>query len=89
MGVTMIYQMHITPQPTVDNAQAKMFKFMPWIFMLFCYNYSCALALYMTISYLFTIGQQIIINRMKDDGDPAPVEVAGGKTVKNVTPRKK
>jgi len=90
MGATMIFQMKLTPQSTVDNAQAKIFKFMPWMFTLFCYNFSCALALYSTVNGLFTIGQQLIINRMKDDvvpvATPAPT---GRKTVKNVTPRKK
>jgi YidC/Oxa1 family membrane protein insertase len=91
MGATMIFQMKFTPQPTVDNAQAKIFKFMPWMFTLFCYNFSCALALYSTVNGLFTIGQQLIINRMKDDEVPPPAAPvpAGRKPVKNVTPRKK
>jgi YidC/Oxa1 family membrane protein insertase len=86
MAATMVYQMRLTPQPTVDNAQAKMMKFMPIIFTLFCYNYSCALALYMTINGLFTIGQQLVINRMKDL-EPAPAVAPAG--MKNVTPAKK
>ena len=88
MGATMIIQTRLTPQPAVDNAQAKMLKFMPWLFTLFCYSFSCALALYSTINGLFSIGQQIIINRMKDDGDPATA-AAGADGMKNVTPRKK
>jgi YidC/Oxa1 family membrane protein insertase len=86
MGATMLYQMRLTPQPTVDNAQAKMMKFMPVLFTLFCYSFSCALALYSTINGLFTIGQQLVINRMKDN-EPAPV--AGTAGMKNVTPAKK
>jgi YidC/Oxa1 family membrane protein insertase len=91
MGATMIFQMRLTPMPTVDNAQAKIFKFMPWMFTLFCYNFSCALALYSTINGLFTIGQQLIINRMKDPVDIVPAVPAptGNKKVKNVTPKKK
>lgn len=90
MGATMIFQMKLTPQPTVDNAQAKIFKFMPWMFTLFCYNFSCALALYSTVNGLFTIGQQLVINRMKDEPlPPAPVPTKGGKKVKNVTPKKR
>jgi YidC/Oxa1 family membrane protein insertase len=68
-----------------------MMKFMPVIFIAFCYNFSCALALYSTINGLFTIGQQLVINRMRDDGDPAdkaPLST-GGKPMKNVTPAKK
>ena len=90
MGATMIFQMKLTPQPTVDNAQAKIFKFMPWMFTLFCYNFSCALALYSTVNGLFTIGQQLVINRMKDEPlAPIPVAAKGNKKVKNVTPKKR
>jgi YidC/Oxa1 family membrane protein insertase len=97
MGATTIISMRLTPQPSVDNAQAKMMKFMPWFFMLLCYNFSCALALYSTINGLFTIGQQLVINRMKDEGDIAsPGGIAmedaaalAGKPMKNVTPPKK
>ncbi|MBI5380486.1 MAG: membrane protein insertase YidC [Opitutae bacterium] len=90
MGATMIIQMQLTPQPTVDNAQAKMFKFMPYIFALMCYSFSCALSLYSTINGIFTIGQQLVINRMKDADDaPAAEPIRGGRPVKNVTPAKK
>ncbi len=91
MGATMIFQMRLTPQPTVDNAQAKMMKFMPVLFTLFCYGYSCALAIYMTVNGLFTIGQQLVINRMKDPVTvAAPAKTPGGKPApKNVTPAAK
>ncbi|MGC4074592.1 MAG: membrane protein insertase YidC [Nibricoccus sp.] len=89
MGITMIVQMRLTPQPSVDNAQAKMFKFMPYIFALFCYTFGAALALYSTVNGLFTIGQQLIINRMKDAPlAPVPIAAKGGKGMKNVTPKK-
>jgi YidC/Oxa1 family membrane protein insertase len=91
MGITSIIQMRLTPQPTTDNAQAKMLKFMPYMFILFCYTYSCALAIYWTVGNIFTIGQQLIINRMKDTADTSvPAEpIRGGRSVKNVTPSKK
>ncbi|HEY5550435.1 MAG TPA: membrane protein insertase YidC, partial [Opitutaceae bacterium] len=83
MGASMIYQMRLTPTPTMDNAQAKMLKFMPYMMLVFCYSFSSALSLYWTVSNLFTIGQQLIINRMKDDVVvPAPAAVKslpGGK----------
>ena len=91
MGITSIIQMRLTPQPTTDNAQAKMFKFMPYMFIIFCYRYPCALALYWTVGNIFTIGQQLIINRMKDTADTSvPTEpLRGGRPAKNVTPSKK
>ncbi len=89
MGATMIYQMRLVPQPTMDNAQARMMRFMPLMYVAICYNYSCALSLYSTINGLFTIVQQLFINRMKDDGDPTHAPVTGGKSLKNVTPARK
>jgi len=93
MGATMIIQMRLTPTPSTDNMQAKLLKFMPWMFTLFCYNFSCALALYSTVNGIFTIGQQLIINRMKNDGPAAATTAPDlgsgskrGKALKNVTP---
>jgi YidC/Oxa1 family membrane protein insertase len=88
MGATMIIQMRLTPTPTTDQAQAMMFKIMPWIFTIFCYNFSCALALYSTVNGLFTIGQQMVINRMPEpELEKREVKPAAG--MKNVTPKKK
>lgn len=95
MGVTMFYQMKLTPAPSVDNMQAKIFKFMPFFFTAICYNFSCALALYSTINGLFTIGQQLVVNKYtKTDPVPTPLGVPsgtgkGGKKIKNVTPPRK
>ncbi|HZP60459.1 MAG TPA: YidC/Oxa1 family insertase periplasmic-domain containing protein [Opitutaceae bacterium] len=94
MGATMIYQMSLVPQPTMgDQTQAKMMRFMPFIYIVFCYQYSCALSLYSTINGLFAIIQQLLINRMKNDGDPThtagAARPAGGKPLKNVSPVRK
>ena len=89
LGVTMIFQTRLVPQPaTVDNTQATLMKFMPVVFTLVCYGLPSALSLYSTTNGLFTIVQQLVINRMKED-EPVAVTAAGGKTVKNVTPPKK
>jgi YidC/Oxa1 family membrane protein insertase len=93
MGATMIVQMRITPQPTtMEGPQVMMMKIMPIIFTLFCYNFAAALALYSTVNGLFTIGQQLLVNKYVKDDDitppPAPVG-KGGKPVKNITPPKK
>jgi YidC/Oxa1 family membrane protein insertase len=58
---------------------------MPWIFMIFCYNFAAGLALYSTVNGLFTILQQVIINRMPEP--QLPINEPGG--IKNVTPKKK
>jgi len=94
MGATMIIQMRLTPTPTTDNTQATMMKVMPWMFTLFCYNFASGLALYSTINGLFTIGQQMVINRMPEPQLPAIAGAATGTTtgtgsMKNVTPKKK
>lgn len=86
LGVTNFVQMQLTPQTNIDKAQATMMKLTPIIFLFICYPFSCALSLYSTVNGLFTIGQQIFINRMKDDGDPTP---AINDRLKNVTPKKK
>jgi len=90
MGATTIIQMRLTPTPTTDNAQATMMKFMPWMMMIFFYNFAAGLALYSTINGLFTIGQQLVINRMPEPHLPG-VHAAGGAAdgMKNVTPPKK
>ncbi len=96
MGVTMYYQMKLTPSPTTDNLQAKIFKLMPFFFTAICYNFSCALALYSTINGLFTIGQQLVVNKYSaEDPTPTPLGVPSGtgkggkgKKIKNVTPGK-
>jgi YidC/Oxa1 family membrane protein insertase len=85
MGATMIYQMRLQPTPTTDAAQAAMMKFMPLIYMFFCYSFASALSLYSFVNSLFTIGQQMVINRMPE---PQLVPVASD-SMKNVTPKKK
>ncbi len=58
MGVTMILQMKLTPQPaTVDKTQKLMFTIMPFFFLFICYNFAAALALYWSTQNLFAIFQ--------------------------------
>ena len=62
MAVTMILQMKLSPQ-SGDPAQRKMFMLMPLIFILMCYNFASALALYWTIQNLISIVQLQINKR--------------------------
>ncbi|QIF04200.1 membrane protein insertase YidC [Roseimicrobium sp. ORNL1] len=58
MGLTMFLQMKLTPQPaTVDKMQQRIFMFMPFMFLFFCYNFASALALYWTFTNIFMIVQ--------------------------------
>jgi YidC/Oxa1 family membrane protein insertase len=58
MGITMVLQMKMTPQPaTMDKTQGFIMKFMPLIFLFFCYNFASALALYWTTQNIYSIIQ--------------------------------
>lgn len=63
MGITMFWQMHMTPMPTADKSQKLMFKLMPAIFLLCCYQFPSGLVLYWTVQNLLTIIQQWIVVR--------------------------
>jgi YidC/Oxa1 family membrane protein insertase len=65
--VSMVIQMGMMPTPSVDNAQVKMMKFMPYVFFPVIYSFASGLVLYWTINNVFTIGQQWMINRKKHD----------------------
>jgi YidC/Oxa1 family membrane protein insertase len=56
MGSTNIWLMRMTPK-TGDSTQQRIMMFMPLIFLIFCYNFAAALALYYTTQNLFTILQ--------------------------------
>jgi YidC/Oxa1 family membrane protein insertase len=67
MGATSLWQMNITPMTTTDKFQTTLFKLMPLIFVVICYNFSSALALYWTVQNLVGVAQ-IYYNL----GKPAP-----------------
>jgi YidC/Oxa1 family membrane protein insertase len=47
----MVWQAHLQPvSPGMDPSQQKMMRYMPLIFLVFLYNYSSGMALYMTVS---------------------------------------
>jgi YidC/Oxa1 family membrane protein insertase len=86
LGAVNFFQMRVTPQPSVDNAQLRMMKFMPIMFVVFYYSWPCAISIYSMVNGLFTICQQLMVNRIPDTADTAPIRP--GKATKNVTPRK-
>jgi YidC/Oxa1 family membrane protein insertase len=86
LGAVNFFQMRVTPQPSVDNAQMKMMKFMPVMFIVFYYSWPCAISIYSCVNGLFTICQQLMVNRIPDTEAVPPIRP--GKATKNVTPRK-
>jgi YidC/Oxa1 family membrane protein insertase len=75
MAATSFWMTHLTPK-TGDPTQQRMMMFMPVIFIVFCYNFAAALALYYTVQNLFSI-LQLYQNRKQ----PVPTleKVAGPK----------
>jgi len=56
MAATSFWMMRVTPK-SGDANQQRVMMFMPLIFIVFCYNFAAALALYYTTQNLFTILQ--------------------------------
>jgi YidC/Oxa1 family membrane protein insertase len=56
MAATQVWLMAMTPK-TGDPTQRRLAMFMPIVFLLFCYNFAAALALYYTAQNLFSILQ--------------------------------
>jgi YidC/Oxa1 family membrane protein insertase len=81
---TAIWQTHITPMsPTMDAMQQRLMRWMPLMFLLFLYNFSSGLALYMTVNNLLTILQTWL---MKRNQPPVPAFVAAPAKVSVLTP---
>ena len=77
MVATQWYQMKLNPMqmgPDMSDAariNAKMMRFMPFMFLIFLYFFSSALVLYWTVQNLMTLFQTLITKR-----DPLPSELA-------------
>ncbi|MEK7780944.1 MAG: membrane protein insertase YidC [Verrucomicrobiota bacterium] len=81
-----LWQTHITPMaPGMDPTQQKLMRWMPLMFVVFLYNFSSGLALYMTVNNLLTILQTWM---MKRNQPPTPV-VAAPVTASVLTPASK
>ncbi|MGK0455882.1 MAG: YidC/Oxa1 family membrane protein insertase [Zhongshania aliphaticivorans] len=89
MGITMFYQMRMVPvSPTADPMQQKIFKFLPFIFLIFLYNFSSGLVLYWTVQNLLTVLQQKMINRLPDEIEPTKIVPVNAKGRKGSTGKK-
>ncbi len=65
--ITMILQQKLNPAPA-DKMQAKMMKFLPYVFLILFASFPAGLVIYWTFSNLFSIAQQYLI--MKKYGKP-------------------
>ena len=72
MAATSVLQISLTPK-TGDPTQQRILLFTPVIFLVFCYNYASALALYWTVQNLFFIGQMLLT---RNQAEPQLVKVA-------------
>jgi YidC/Oxa1 family membrane protein insertase len=66
MAITSVTQMAMMPNTGGDKTQMAMMKMMPVVFLVMCYNFASALALYWTVSNLFSIGQTWLSNRLPE-----------------------
>ena len=82
MVVSQFVMQKMTPNPSVDPAQAKMMQFMPLMFGFFFYSMSSGLVLYWLTGNLVGILQQMLMNRLMPTA-PAPPPQAVIKKKKN------
>lgn len=66
MGVSMYLQQHLSPTTFNDPTQEKIFKFLPIIFTIFLITFPAGLILYWTTNNIFSIIQQLIINKVME-----------------------
>ena len=62
MAATSFWMTHLTPK-SGDPTQQRMMMFTPIIFIVFCYNFAAALALYYTTQNLLTVLQLYLNHR--------------------------
>jgi YidC/Oxa1 family membrane protein insertase len=73
LGITMYAQFKLNPQP-MDEIQAKVFGFMPWIFMFMMAPFASGLQVYWIVNNLVSIFQQWVLIRKYPA--PAPAKPA-------------
>jgi YidC/Oxa1 family membrane protein insertase len=74
MGGVMVWQAHLQPpSPGMDPSQQKMMRYTPLVILVFLYNYSAGMALYMTVSNLLGIVQTKLTRLKQPVAAPAVV----------------
>lgn len=71
MGISMFLQQRLTPTPGMDPAQAKVLMFMPIIFSFVMLSLPSGLTLYIFVSTILGIVQQLAMNRDRTSGNKA------------------
>lgn len=66
MGASMYLQQKLSPTTFSDPMQEKVFKFLPLVFTIFLVTFPAGLILYWTINNIFSILQQLIINKVME-----------------------
>ena len=74
MGVTMFFQQKITPS-TMEPAQQKIMNFMPIFFTFLMITLPSGLTLYIFISSIFGVLQQLYFMREKKDHSPLIIDI--------------
>ncbi|WP_095225067.1 membrane protein insertase YidC [Helicobacter sp. 12S02634-8] len=64
MGISMYIHQVLTPNTIADPMQARIFKLLPVVFTLFLITFPAGLVLYWTVNNIFSIIQQLLINKM-------------------------
>ena len=74
MVAVMVWQAHLQPtSPGMDPSQQKMMRYIPLMFLLFFYNYSAGMALYLTVSTLAGILQTRMIKNIQPEPVVSPL----------------
>ncbi len=87
MAATMLWQQVLMPK-SGDQMQQRVFKFVPLIFVVFCYNFASALALYWTAQNIFSV-VQLYLTRNKELPALTKVTPSGGGSSSPKTKKKK
>ncbi len=66
MGATMYLQQKVSPTTFNDPMQEKFFKFLPLVFTIFLITFPAGLMLYWTVNNIFSIIQQLLINKVME-----------------------
>ncbi|NOX16643.1 MAG: membrane protein insertase YidC [Epsilonproteobacteria bacterium] len=70
MGGSMFLQQRLTPNNFTDKTQEKIMKFLPLIFTFFFVTFPAGLTLYWFVSNLFSIVQQLYVNKLFNKKTP-------------------